>query len=99
MNVEITPQNFKEWVIENINTIVDEVIKQSKVLDENGLLRTDDGEETQPTTHSVEGIIQSSITTEEEEWIEWSDDLDHYKEQGFSKEDVSEYLTRIQQGL
>jgi hypothetical protein len=71
--MEITPQNIKEWVIDNIPKIVDEILHQYKVLEENGLLRTDGGDETKPTTHIEERIIQGCINTEEE-WVEWSDE-------------------------
>ncbi len=72
--MEITPQNIKEWVIDNIPKIVDEILHQYKVLEENGLLRTDSGDPIQSSTDTQEEIIQKSITTEEEDTVEWSDE-------------------------
>ncbi len=74
MSMEITPQNIKEWVIDNIPKIVDEILHQYKVLEENGLLRTDSGDPIQSSTDTQEEIIQKSITTEEEDTVEWSDE-------------------------
>jgi hypothetical protein len=98
--MEITPQNIKEWVIDNIPKIVDEILHQYKVLEENGFLRTDSGDPIQSTIDTQEEIIQKSITTEEEDTVEWSDEVDENdREHGYSKKEITRIFNEDPKGL
>lgn len=70
MEEGLSPQTIKEWLIQNVEFLVDEILQHCKELDERGLLKESIPSEDERTMDVKERFIQSCIT----DYQEWSDD-------------------------
>ena len=66
----LSSQTIREWLIQNVEFLVDEILQHCKELDERGLLKESIPSERERPIVEEEIIIQSCIT----DYEEWSDD-------------------------